>query len=568
VIGRIDASRLRICILSALSLLLIVYATGFSGVSQVHAQTITGQTKIAVNPTAIAGLNYVIGSTITFEVNVTNAPAINSFIVSLKFNPKVLQAVGIDFTSSSSYVLGQSAAAFYECIDGVSLIGGTCTSIDDIGVVTLYATLIGENTVAPTNGPLFNVTFTVIHTGFSEIHYLTDQVVGCNSAGICGQPLTSLSFDGYFSDITCGGTLCTPPTSLVTYSPSVVFTGETILFDASKSSATNPGATIVSYGWFWGEGEGSNSTTASSITHVFSAQGDHVFTLVVTDNYGIIAFTSLPVTVFAPLEVFSISANPSALTILAGAMQTVQLSIDNLYGISEVIQLSASAPTGFNAVLNTTAINSSGAAQLNITATANTSPGTYLVNVTGATNELTRTATITVTIVTPDFTISPSESTTVVCAARVTCNTTITLTPQNGFSGVVTFAVSASGGLNCNTPAPVTGSGTTILGCSAVRPGDYSVTVTGNSGGLSRGTGAITYHVVKAPHGHPHHTHEHKLKHSVEDSPSVYSINESCDLLAAPQDKAVYDESYFPQSSQQGNREISAPPCSPSRPIR
>jgi len=112
------SSRLPFFLAIALGLLL-VYSAGLLA-PQVHAQTTTNQTKISINPTSISGLNYVTGSTITFEVNVTNAPSINSFATSVEYNPKVLQAVAIDYTSSSSYVLGQSASAYIECIDGVS----------------------------------------------------------------------------------------------------------------------------------------------------------------------------------------------------------------------------------------------------------------------------------------------------------------------------------------------------------------------------------------------------------------------------------------------------------------
>ena len=508
------SSRLPFFLAIALGLLL-VYSAGLLA-PQVHAQTTTNQTKISINPTSISGLNYVTGSTITFEVNVTNAPSINSFATSVEYNPKVLQAVAIDYTSSSSYVLGQSASAYIECIDGVSPIGGACTPLDDIGVVTLYATTVGTATKAPTSGPLFNVTFNVVSQGFSDIHFLVAQVVGCNSSGICGQPVTSLSSDGYFSSVDCfTGTLCTPPVPSVSSSPlypSVVYAGEPVGFNASKSTATNPGATIVSYSWLWGGGEGSNTTSSSSITHVFANIGFHDVTLGITDSYGITAFTSTIMNVLAPLEVFSITPFPSELSIGAGAMGTTYLSIVNLNGISGNVQLTAAAPAGFTTSFNTTTISSSGTAQLNLTASARISPGTYLVNVTGTTSELAQTTMITVTVPVPvstgDFSISPATPTTVKCTTGSTCNATITITAQNGFSGTVTFTVAASNGLTCNIPSPVTESGTTILSCSAAKRGSYSVSVTGTSGSLSHETGIITYQVVPAPHAH-HRLLEH-----------------------------------------------------------
>ena len=287
--------------------------TASSGTLNPASQVETVVPKIAINPPAIAGLSYGIGSTITFDVNVTNAPSINSFDAAIQYNPKVLEAAGIDFTSSSSYVLGQSPSVVYECIDDVSLVGGTCTPVDDVGVVHLFATVLGTTTVAPTNGPLFKVTFNVIHAGFSELHFLTAQVIGCNSAGICGQQVTSLSFDGYFTDINCGGTLCTPPFVSVTYSPTIVLTGTPVFFDATASSATNPGATIVSYNYFWSHGEGNTNTSNSTITHVFTVAAEHIVTVTENDTYGITGSVSILVNVLAVyvnIGVGSININP------------------------------------------------------------------------------------------------------------------------------------------------------------------------------------------------------------------------------------------------------------------
>ena len=259
--------------------------------------------KIAVNPTATVGLNYVSGSIFSVDINVTDAPVMNSFRVSVQYNPKVLQALGIDYTSSSSYVLGQSPSVSFECIDEVSQVGGACTTLDDIGVATFWATLVGADTGGTTSGPLFSMTFKVLQPGFSNIHFLDARVVYCPSSassGCVAAFVRSVNFDGYFSDITCNGALCTPPVARVTYSPSIVLTGKPVLFNANESYATNPGATIVNYTFVWDSwGEGKKATSNSTILHTFANGKDGTFTLVVNDTYGITGILSIPISVLS-----------------------------------------------------------------------------------------------------------------------------------------------------------------------------------------------------------------------------------------------------------------------------
>src|SRR5207245_6200623 len=71
----------------------------------------------------------------------------------------------------------------------------------------------------------------------------------------------------------------------------------------------------------------------------------------------------------------------------------------------------------------------------------------------------------------------------------------------NGYTGTVNLSASPStpAGLTCTLPPSVTfGSSPQYasLSCSATVGGDYSVTVTGAIGTLSRTTAAITFHVV------------------------------------------------------------------------
>ena len=305
-------------------------------------------TKIAVAPQAVTGLNYVGGSSFSVDINVTDAPIMNSFSVSIQYNPLVLHAVGIDFSSSSRYVLGQSATAYLECIDDRSLIGTVpCTSLDDIGVVTLSATVLGATTGGPTNGVLFSISFNVIKPDYSEIHFLSVSLFGCKSPAptSCGRiygPVTSLSFDGYFSAKNCfDGTLCTPPVAKLIYSPSIVLSGKPVFFNATASHATNPGARIISYNYYWGGGEGNQTTRNSTITHVFTLGQEYTLTLVVNDTYGITGYVSLLISVFSvyiSVSINSLVIDPSA-GVIPGTLVHIEVVAYNHSTVNENVSL-------------------------------------------------------------------------------------------------------------------------------------------------------------------------------------------------------------------------------------
>ncbi len=237
--------------------------------------------------------------------------------------------------------------------------------------------------------------------------------------------------------------------------------------------------------------------TSTLTVNVDATASQESYTVEVQGTSGPLAH-SVFITVKVPS--FTLTSNPDALTIAHGATQSSTITVASQNGFGDAVQLTASAPTGLTAVLAPTSITGSGLSQLSITASSDISPGTYEVNVTGTSGQRSQKATVMVTIPSPDFDIAPSTPITVPCSTSANCNTTITITAQNGFGGLVAFTVSAVStppGLSCpNAPSAVAGSGNTFLTCSAASPGDYSVIVTGTSQGLQHATAAITYHVV------------------------------------------------------------------------
>jgi len=73
------------------------------------------------------------------------------------------------------------------------------------------------------------------------------------------------------------------PIAVLIYSPPIADTGEVINFDASGSY--DPDGSIVSYAWDFGDGTTSSDATVS---HSYEEDGEHIITLRVVDNEGLI----------------------------------------------------------------------------------------------------------------------------------------------------------------------------------------------------------------------------------------------------------------------------------------
>jgi PKD repeat protein len=88
--------------------------------------------------------------------------------------------------------------------------------------------------------------------------------------------------------------------------PSVAQPGSPINFNAAGSSDPNPGASISSYSWNFGDGSAAGSGVAAQ--HAYSTAGTYLVTLSVTDSLGLTQTVSHQVTVaVAPTAVFTTS---------------------------------------------------------------------------------------------------------------------------------------------------------------------------------------------------------------------------------------------------------------------
>jgi subtilase family serine protease len=189
---------------------------------------------------------------------------------------------------------------------------------------------------------------------------------------------------------------------------------------------------------------------------------------------------------------FSLAASPTSVTITQGASGTSTISVTPQNGFSGSVTLSATGlPNGVTASFSPNPTTNTSTLTLSATSTAVTGPAT--VTITGTSGSLTNTTTVSLTVTAvppPNFTLSASPNSLTI-AQGANGSSTITVTPQNGFSSTVTLSatglptgVTASFSLN---PATSTSS-LTLTAAGTATTGMTTVTITGQSGSLSNTT--------------------------------------------------------------------------------
>jgi len=87
-----------------------------------------------------------------------------------------------------------------------------------------------------------------------------------------------------------------------------------------------------------------------------------------------------------------------------------------------------------------------------------------------------------VTFTVQDYTVV-ANPTSVTVNAGVAANSTVHIAALHGFAGIVTLTTNSTW---CTlTPTSITGSGNATVSCTQFEAGDYTITITGTSGGLS-----------------------------------------------------------------------------------
>jgi GH35 family endo-1,4-beta-xylanase len=189
---------------------------------------------------------------------------------------------------------------------------------------------------------------------------------------------------------------------------------------------------------------------------------------------------------------FTLSANPSNLTINRGTSGTSAITITRSGGFSASVALSASGlPSGVTAIFNPASTTGT-SSTLTLAASSSATLGMTTVTITGTGGGLTRTALLTLTVnQASDFTLSASPSSLGVNRGASVASA-INITRVGGFTSSVAFSASGlpSGVTASFNPPSTTGTSATVTftASSAATLGSANVTITGTGGGLTRNT--------------------------------------------------------------------------------
>jgi hypothetical protein len=200
-------------------------------------------------------------------------------------------------------------------------------------------------------------------------------------------------------------------------------------------------------------------------------------------------------------EPFTLALNPASLSIAQGSSATTTLTVTPQNGFTGTVGLSLAAgqdqvPQGLTLSPGSVQVSGFGPVNqpLTLSAQPTTPTGAYRLKVRATSGSLTREAdlTVVVTAPSPDFTLALNPTSLTVQQGS-SGQTTLTVTPQNGFTGTVSLSlVGAPGGVTLS-PTGVTVSGSapvaqplTLSVDESVAPGTYPLQVQGTAGGHVR----------------------------------------------------------------------------------
>ena len=187
---------------------------------------------------------------------------------------------------------------------------------------------------------------------------------------------------------------------------------------------------------------------------------------------------------------FTLSANPSNLTINRGASGTSAITIARSGGFTSIVSFSASGlPTGVVATFapaSTTGTSST----LTLSASSTAATGMTSVTVTGTGGGLTRVVTLVLTVnAGQDFTISANPAS-VTAPQGGSAGSTLSITRTGGFVGSVAFSASGlpSGVIASFAPTSTTGATSTVTftASNTAALGTSNVIINATAGGLTR----------------------------------------------------------------------------------
>lgn len=216
-------------------------------------------------------------------------------------------------------------------------------------------------------------------------------------------------------------------------------------------------------------------TLGASGTATLSCRGSAgVYVATVTGTNGV---TSRSSSVSYSVQDFTITSDPTILTVDAGATSAPTITIVPLEEFSGTVSVKVEASTGLTATVSPSSVaRGSGIATLTFSATE---AGNYTANVTATSNTLTHSLKLTAQV--QDFTIA-SNSTAFHASVNQARASSIRISSINHFARTVVMTINNT---YCGAAPVETTNGNTTLSCNFPVEGTFHITVTGTSGSLS-----------------------------------------------------------------------------------
>jgi hypothetical protein len=242
-------------------------------------------------------------------------------------------------------------------------------------------------------------------------------------------------------------------------------------------------------------------------TATFTSSTPGRYTVTIAGTSGSLSHNcSLTVTVM-PVRTadFTITASSSLMNVKPSTSGVTIVTINPSHGFTGTVTLSTSvSPTGPIATVSISNISGgSGTSTLTVTIDTNVPSGNYTVTVLATSGNLVHSTSINVTVSeVQEFTMTANVSS-LNFNSGSTATAIITVSPQNGFTGMIALAFTATAGLSCNlSPTTVRSSGTSTLTCNSRAVGDYIIRIKA-TGGVSQHTTTLNVHVVAVSESAP-----------------------------------------------------------------
>jgi hypothetical protein len=444
-----------------------------------------------------------------------------------------LSELGLSGSGSSCAPGGTAGITAALNLDARSITGGTSASTPVFaGIITLLNQYLAGAS-SPGLGNVNPTLYTLAETPSNEVfNQVTtgNNMVYCEAGTPSSQPADlqcpSSGVFGYLAsnaDTTTGYNLVTGLGSVnannlaiawaasrasssvaLTAAPKSSYQTENVVLTATVTPSTADGNITFNNGSTVLGTAALSSGTAAFTTSTLPIAANSI-TATYSGNGALAPSTSAGVTVTVT-PAFTLSSNPSVLTVVAGQSTSTTITVAPVTGFTKALTFSCSGlPTGASCTFtpnNTTQAT----VALSITTTASTATSNAPITITatsGGANAATNTMQIPLTVTAP-FTISSSAPTVTVLAGQ-SGSANITVSPLNGFGGTLTFSCSGlPSGASCTfTPNATTQTtiALSIATTASMASSSGPITVTATTGGASpqTSTAQITLTVTGAP---------------------------------------------------------------------